>query len=56
METLTFTFITDWVDSMITLLRTNAITIIGAMLVLVALIIGAFWLIGLGKKGVKHAK
>jgi hypothetical protein len=56
MGTLSFTFITDWVSSLVTLLQTNAITVITAVLVLIALVMGAFWLIGLGKKGVKKAK
>lgn len=56
MELLTFTFITDWVDDLVALLQSNAITVITAVLVLIALVMGAFWLIGLGKKGVKKAR
>lgn len=56
MGTLSFNFITTWVDSLVTLLSTNATTIITALLALVALVVGAFWLIGLGKKAVRQAK
>jgi hypothetical protein len=56
LATLKFDFITTWVSDMVTLLQTNAITVITAVLVLIALVMGAFWLIGLGKKGVKKAK
>lgn len=55
METLSFTFITEWMDDFVGLLQTNAVTIIGAGLVILALVVGAFWLIGLGKKTVKKA-
>lgn len=56
METLSFTFMTDWFQDAVELLMTNAVVVITSGLVLVALVVGAFWLLGLAKKGVKQAK
>jgi len=56
METLNFTFITDWAGDLVDLLRTNSLLIFGVVLVIVALVMGAFFLLGLVKKGVKSAK
>lgn len=56
METLNFTFIETWVGQLVGLLQTSATTILGSVLVLMALIVGAFFLLGLGKKAVKKAK
>jgi len=52
----TFTFIETWVAGLVTDLTASATTIVLSGLGLVALVVGAFFLIGLGKKAVKSSK
>lgn len=52
----TYGFIETWVTGLVTDLTGSATTIIVAGLGLTALIVGAFFLIGLGKKAVKSSK
>ena len=49
-------FVTDGFDGMVTKLMSSTISIITLILVLIALIIGAFWLIGISKKVVRQSK
>ncbi|MCT4543529.1 MAG: hypothetical protein N4A63_08305 [Vallitalea sp.] len=51
-----FTFVTDWVTSLVTSLTGSSKTVLLAGLGLLGLIVGAFFLIGLGKKAVKKSK
>lgn len=51
----TYTFIETWVTSLVADITGSATTIVVAGLGLVALIVGAMFLIGLGKKVVKKA-
>lgn len=51
-----FEFIETWVTGLVTDLTASATTIVTAGLGLVALIVGGFFLIGLGKKAVKSSK
>jgi len=53
---LDFSFITTWVAEMVDILKTNSVTIFTSILLLLALIVGAFFLLGLSKKAVKSAK
>ena len=56
LDGLDFSFVTTWVSEMVDILKTNSITIITSILVLLALVVGAFYLLGLSKKAVKSAK
>lgn len=51
-----YNFISSWFGEMIEKIRNGSITIFGAFLGLLALIIGTFYLIGLSKKGIKRSK
>lgn len=51
-----YTFIETWMTGTITSLTSSATVVVTAGLGLCALIVGAFFLIGLGKKAVKSSK
>lgn len=51
-----YSAITEWFTAMIADVTGSATTILVAFLGLLALVVGAFYLIGLAKKGVRSAK